>query len=161
MTCAFIGVCTSYALSMFLVLHFVGGYAFNFIVHILPYLTDWSYCQQSPPLALMAAFWENWLSPKHVVIPIKINNHNIVYLKNITFYSCFEKWLYPLSLWLQTLLEAKLTTILQNITIQFTLSLSLPLTITFIPLYNYNFTYLSPFDINDKGVNKKKNLSKI
>ena len=55
--------------------------------HISSYLTDWSYCQQSPPLALMTTFWENWLSLKHVVIPIKVNNHNTIK----TLYSCFEK----------------------------------------------------------------------
>ena len=51
--------------------------------HNLPYLIDCTYFQQSPPLALMATFWENWLSPKHAVIPIKTNNHKIV--KNIVF----------------------------------------------------------------------------
>ena len=48
-------------------------------------LISWTYCQQYPPLALMATFWENWLSPKHAVIPMKENNHNIVK----TLYSFF------------------------------------------------------------------------
>ena len=62
--------------------------------HNLPYLIDWTYFQQSPPLALIATFWKNWLSPKHVVIPIKTSNHNIV--KIIVF--MLWKRLHPLYL---------------------------------------------------------------